>query len=156
MNSPGVRFPPPLLYVAGLAIAWLLDTRVRRLAITTEPAMSDVRVMVGWMVVAAGGILIAWGMLTFVRARTAIIPNHAASRIVDSGPYRFTRNPMYVGFTTCFLGIMLLLNSWWPLVILPFCHLALRHLVVAREERYLSEAFGADYKAYQERVRRWL
>lgn len=102
-----------------------------------------------------GAALIAWGMVTFLRARTAIIPNHPASRIVESGPYRYTRNPMYMGFTVCYLGAALLLNSWWPFVFWPVCIVALTRLVIHREERYLAEAFGAEYEAYRQRVSRW-
>ena len=153
MKSPGVRFPPPLLYVAGLVIGWILDRRVRELPLVGDRGIvSDV----GLLLVALGLALTAWGMLTFRAARTAIIPMRGASRLVDHGPYRFTRNPMYTGFTLIYLGAAAIMYSVWPLLALPVVVALLVRLVIEREERYLQEAFGRDYSEYRARVRRWL
>ena len=111
---------------------------------------------VGLAVMIAGLALVAWGMLTFRAAGTAIIPNHAASRLVDSGPYRFTRNPMYTGLTIAYLGGMLIVNTLWPLVLLPVVIVLLVRLVIQREESHLAESFGAEYADYRARVHRWL
>lgn len=156
MNSPGVRFPPPSLFVAGFGIAWLVHTRVLGAHISPTALPDAVRVFLGWALVSGGAVLVAWGMLTFANAHTAIIPNRPASAIVDGGPYRFTRNPMYVGFTLVYTGGALLLNSAWPFAFLPFVLVALSRLVIAREERYLTEAFGEAYAEYRSRVRRWI
>ena len=93
--SPGVRFPPPTLFVVGFLVAlalerWLLSLRF---SAGTSPALP----LTAWVLIALGMGLIAWAMLTFRRARTAIMPFNPASTIVTSGPYRFSRNPMYVG-----------------------------------------------------------
>lgn len=104
----------------------------------------------------AGVILILWGMLTFVRARTAILPIRPASRIVDTGPYRLTRNPMYTGMSLVYLGAMLLLNWGWALVLFPVVLILLYRLVISREEAYLTAAFGEEYLAYCRKVRRWI
>jgi protein-S-isoprenylcysteine O-methyltransferase Ste14 len=154
LQNAGVRFPPPLLFVAGLAIGLLLDHGVRALPLSH----------IGWALlegagvglVLAGGCLVAWGMLTFRAARTAIVPHHPASRLVERGPYRFTRNPMYTGLTIAYIGGALILNTAWAIIILPAVLALLVRLVVRREEAYLSDAFGAEYTAYQSRVRRWL
>lgn len=154
MRHPGVRVPPPLLFVAGLLVAWALDRGVRSLPLPgLGPAASA---PLGATLVLLGLAVVAWGIATFRRARTAIIPVRAASRLVASGPYRFTRNPMYTGFTIVYLGIAALMRSAWPLLLLPPVLAALVRLVIAREERYLSAAFGAEYDAYRARVRRWL
>lgn len=102
--------------------------------------------------IALGG----WGLLTFFRARTAIIPDRPASRLVVTGPYRFSRNPMYVALTVLYIGLSALTDSWWPLVFLPVVLTALWFLVIRREERYLAAAFSEEYAAYCRRVRRWL
>ena len=153
LRNPGVRFPPPLLYVAGLLAAWVLDRYVKALPFShmRMPAL----VPAGWALSAAGVCLVGWGMVTFRRARTAIIPNQAASRIVSSGPYRFTRNPMYTGLAIAYCGVALLMNSVWPLILLPLVIALVVRLVIAREEAYLRHAFSADYGAYSARVRRW-
>ncbi len=153
LQSPGVRFPPPLLFAGGLVIGWLLGRFVRAL-----PLPADVRALdaAGTLLVVLGIGLAAWGMITFRRAHTAIVPLHPASRIVDEGPYRFTRNPMYTGLTLVYLGVSLYMNSIWPLLALPIVLALLIRLVVRREEAYLRSAFPAEYVAYQARVRRWV
>ena len=153
MRHPGVRFPPPALFVAGLLLGWALDRGVRAIPL---PALGATAAPLGAALVLLGLALVAWGIATFRRARTAIIPHYPASRIVDGGPYRFTRNPMYTGFTIVYLGLAALMRSAWPLLLLPLVLAALVRLVIAREERYLSAAFGAEYDAYRARVRRWL
>src|SRR5687767_1405025 len=151
---PGVRFPPPTLFVLAFAAGWLLHRRWPR---TLLPgSWTNAREMTGALLVAAGLALITWALATFHRHRTAIYPNRPASRIVRDGPYRRTRNPMYVSMTLIYLGLTLLLNSWLPLVFLPIALLLLMQLVVAREERYLRSAFGDEYAAYCRDVGRWL
>lgn len=153
LTSPGVRFPPPLLFVAGLAAAWLLERRVRALPFVAD---GDLLTTPGAVLVAIGVGVVAWGMVTFRAARTAIIPMHGASRLVEHGPYRFTRNPMYTGLTLAYLGIAAMMNSAWPLLALPIVLALLVRLVIRREEAYLLDAFGEEYSAYRTRVRRWL
>lgn len=153
MKSPGVRFPPPLIYVTALVIGWILERRVRALPLRGDP---DLVSTLGLLLVALGLALTAWGLLTFRAARTAIIPMRGASRLVDHGPYRFTRNPMYTGFTLMYLGAAAIMYSAWPLLALPIVVALLVRLVIEREERYLQDAFGSDYADYRARVRRWL
>ncbi len=105
---------------------------------------------------ALGVIPAGWGMVTFHRAKTAINPHHSASRLVSDGPYRFTRNPMYTGLTIAYVGGAALLDSAWPIIVLPVVLVILVQTVVLREERYLADAFGAEYSGYVARVRRWL
>jgi protein-S-isoprenylcysteine O-methyltransferase Ste14 len=154
LSNPGVRFPPPVIFVGGFLLGWLLDRYWHALPLSriggsaVEP--------LGWGLLAIGVILAASGLLTFRRARTAIIPSHGASRLVTDGPYRYTRNPMYTGLTIVSVGAAALIDSAWPLIMLPVVLMALVRLVISREEAYLSDAFGAEYMAYQARVRRWL
>ena len=100
--------------------------------------------------------LLGWALVTFRLARTAIYPNQPASLIVMRGPYRLSRNPMYVALTAITLGIALLLNSPWILALLPVVLGLLMRLVILREEAYLTSAFGEPYKQYKTSVRRWL
>lgn len=153
-RGPGVRFPPPLIFVAGLALAKLLD-EVLVFTIAAD-GVGPVQEMVGSALALAGLLVMAWGLLTFARAGTAVYPNQSASRLVRRGPYAFTRNPMYVGLTTAYVGGALVINSAWALLLLPLVLWSLTRLVIRREERHLRAAFGADYDAYCARVRRWL
>lgn len=151
--SAGVRFPPPVLFVAGLLAGWVIDRYVRALPLTQSPGAL---VMPAVAVIGLALGLMISGVLTFRRAGTAIIPHLPASRLVQWGPYRFTRNPMYTGLTLVYIGVSALLNSGWPLLLLPLVLFTLTRLVIRREEAYLHSAFGAEYDAYRSRVRRWL
>ena len=156
IRNPGVRFPPPFLFVAGLIVAWLLESRVRRFRLVAADASTAPIETAGTMLIVLGVLLMIWGMVTFVRARTAILPRRAASNLVETGPYRISRNPMYTGMAVSYLGAMLVLNWGWPLVLFPLVILSLRKFVIGREERYLHDAFGEEYSAYCRRVRRWI
>ncbi|HEU5040160.1 MAG TPA: isoprenylcysteine carboxylmethyltransferase family protein, partial [Gemmatimonadales bacterium] len=77
-------------------------------------------------------------------------------RLVTDGPYRFTRNPMYLGFTLWYLAGTAWVNSLWLLVLLPVVLLVMQRGVITREEAYLERRFGREYTEYRARVRRWL
>lgn len=154
LRHPGVKFPPPTLFVAGIAAAWLLGMLVP-LRLVPRSAR-DIVQAVGTAVLLLGIVVVMWGLVTFVRARTAIIPHYPATRIVSHGPYRFTRNPMYLGMTLAYVGLAMVLNWAWPLLLLPLVLWSLTSLVIRREERYLGHAFGDEYLAYKRRVRRWI
>lgn len=155
-DSPGVKFPPPLWFVGGLFIAWLLETWVHALPLLALGAITPAARSAGYTLVIGGFAIVAWGQVTFARAHTAIIPYKAASSLVETGPYRFTRNPMYTGMTVAYLGGILLLNTWWAVIFLPVALLILFRFVVKREERYLSAEFGTAYEDYRKRVKRWI
>ena len=151
---PGVRFPPPLLFVAGVVAGYGLH-RLQPLALYGS-SLRAFALGFGWILVAGAAAFMFWAMLTFRAARTAILPFRAASALVRTGPYARTRNPMYVGMTGVYLGTTVLIDSVWPLLLLPLVLLAVRRLVIDREERYLRSAFGAEYDAYCRRISRWL
>lgn len=149
----GVRFPPPLLYLAGILAGWGLH-QWRPMPLTGGSSIG--RAGAGIVAIVAALAILLSAFRTFRRARTTLIPNQPATTLVTDGPYRFTRNPMYLGLAILYAGITLLLNTWWPLVVLPLVILGIDRAVIAREERYLRSAFPAQYGAYSQRVRRWL
>jgi protein-S-isoprenylcysteine O-methyltransferase Ste14 len=156
LPHPGVKFPPPFLFLLGLGLAWLLETqlvRIRLIGGTMSPRTFEIA---GVALLLAGLVLMLWGLYTFARVRTGIIPHRPSTKIVDHGPYRFSRNPMYTGMSTAYLGGALIMNSGWALILLPVVMLALYSFVIRKEERYLSSAFPEDYASYRARVRRWL
>jgi len=154
--NPGVKFPPPFLFLLGLGIAWLLETRVTRIRLVGGSASTQPLELAGAAILLAGLLFIFWGLYTFARVRTGILPMRPATRIVAHGPYRFSRNPMYTGMATAYLGGALILNSGWSLLMMPLAMLAIYNLVIKREERYLTSAFPAEYAEYRRTVRRWL
>jgi protein-S-isoprenylcysteine O-methyltransferase Ste14 len=153
-RGPRVFVPPPIVFLAGWALGWGLN---RRLPFAIDGAgASPAQIVVSFVVLAAGAALAAWGAATFRRAGTAIVPVQPASALVSGGPYRFTRNPMYLGLTIAYLGLAGVTNMAWPIVLLPLVLIVLATAVIEKEEGYLRATFGADYDAYCARVRRWL
>jgi protein-S-isoprenylcysteine O-methyltransferase Ste14 len=148
-DSPGVKFPPPFLFAAGILAGWLIN---KWMALSL-PAMPP---LLGWALIAAGVLLALSAVSLFFRARTHLIPNRPANSLVVAGPYRFTRNPMYVSLTAVYLGVCVLMQSLWALALLPLVLVTIYRSVIAPEEAYLGRRFGSEYAQYQQRVRRWL
>ena len=153
-RGPGIAIPPPLFYLAGLALGWALDTQLPFMIDDDGPGR--VQIALAATLLAIGGGLMYWGIGTMAHAHTAIMPNQRARALVTSGPYRFTRNPMYLGLAIAYVGGALLTNTAWPLVLLPAVLVIVRAFVIAREERYLRAEFGPEYDRFCGRVRRWL
>lgn len=150
-----VRFPlPPALFAAPLAAALAADRRLRRLALPGAGTAGLTRA--GIAVTAAGSVLSAAGVGTVLSHRTTVVPHHPVTRLVTSGPYRISRNPMYAGQAVVVVGVGLWTGSWWPLGAALLGTLATTHLVIRPEEDYLGRRFGAEYTRYRSRVRRWL
>lgn len=156
IESTGVRFPPPFLFLLGLGVAWFLETRVVRINLVRGAASSRPIQLAGLALLLAGLVFLFWGLVTFMRVRTGIFPMRPATQIVAHGPYRLSRNPMYAGMATAYIGGALIMNSGWALIMLPIVMLALYNLVIKREERYLASAFPTEYGEYRKKVRRWL
>lgn len=155
-RGPGVNVPPPLFLVAGFVVGWLLERYVLDLLPPLSDGTQTVVTAAGVFLGAFGLTTALLGMMAFRRAQTAIFPNRDASRLVMSGPYRRTRNPMYTGLSLAYTGLSLMLSVGWALVTLPLALLALYRFVIVREERYLAQAFGNEYRQYKQKVRRWL
>ena len=150
-DNPGVWFPPPLLYALAVLIGVLLDRRWP-LRIGTGPLA-----LVAGAAFAVGGIALSFPSISqFRRSNTSIVPMRPAEALVRSGPYRFTRNPMYVSLALLTIACGLVLATWWPIVLMVPTLTIVRQFVILPEERYLRRRFGTDYEAYTRRVRRWL
>lgn len=152
-RGPNIRIPPAF-FIAGFLLGLLLHAAVGPLPLSRG---EQVRLLAtaGWIAAALGLLLSISGIVTFHRAGTTMFPFEPAKRMVQHGPYRFTRNPMYFGNTITYAGFALVVNSAWPLLILPVVLYALVVFVIRPEERYLTEMFGDEYRAYRRRVRRW-
>lgn len=112
--------------------------------------------LVGLLLTAAGVALAGWFFTTMRRAGTPVDPREAPTALVKEGPFRHTRNPGYVGLTLTYVGLSLLSGGRFALLLLPGVLVTVDRGVIRREERYLEERFGSDYRAYRRRVRRWL
>jgi protein-S-isoprenylcysteine O-methyltransferase Ste14 len=147
-DSSGAAVRPPIAWaltvVTGLALDWLYP-------LPFLPAA-----WAGGLVFLAGLALLIWAATTFRRAGTQIPTTEPTTRIVTDGPYRHSRNPIYLGMLLGLVGLALGLDSLWLLILLVPFFLVIRYGVVAREEAYLERKFGNVYLAYTSRVRRWL
>jgi protein-S-isoprenylcysteine O-methyltransferase Ste14 len=116
----------------------------------------------GWLL-AAGTLLMILGLSlsiavvrTFRHAATPVSPRHPTTHLVIAGPYRYSRNPDYLGQLVVYTAVALALDTAWPLLFLPIIVAVLRQTVILREERYLDLKFGQEYRDYKARVGRWL
>jgi protein-S-isoprenylcysteine O-methyltransferase Ste14 len=150
-DTPGVIAPPPLIYLAGLAIGFLLE------ALLPSADLPDwLALPVGSALVIAGVALAVSFVRAFRRAHTPVNPGEETRAIVSSGPYRLSRNPAYLGMALAYAGTAVLTGALWAFASLVPTLLLINRAVIAREERYLERRFGEEYVRYKRRVRRWL
>jgi protein-S-isoprenylcysteine O-methyltransferase Ste14 len=110
----------------------------------------------GWILVASGLTLATTALILFFRRRTTVRPDRPATALVTSGPYKFTRNPMYVSQVLMYAGLAIMWQSVWALLLLPFVVVYIDRQVIRREESHLERRFGTEYREYRARTRRWL
>jgi protein-S-isoprenylcysteine O-methyltransferase Ste14 len=150
-DTPGVIACPPLIFLGalgvGLFLHWLMPVRL----LPPGPALVAGAVLCGAAV--AVGI---WGSVTMRRAGTSVRPDRPVTVLVTGGPFRFSRNPLYLSLILLYLGITLLLDALWPLLMLMPVLAFVHRRIVLREERFLEVKFGDAYRAYKARVRRWI
>jgi len=154
-DSPGVLVFPPALPVGALVLGLLLGILWPWSLFGASAPAFWIRA-VGRGLAVSGASLLIWGRTTMVRAGTNVPPNKPTVTIVTGGPFRFTRNPLYLGGTLVYLGLAMVLGSVWLLWLFVPMVLVLRWGIIHREERYLEAKLGEIYIAYKARVRRWL
>ena len=148
-NSPCVIACPPLVFIAALGIGWFLNWLIPLL-------MPSPWHIAGGILSLAGVTLGLWGVHALHRAGTPVRPDRPVTRLVTDGPYRYTRNPLYIGLTTIYLGIALSTGMLWLLVTLVPVLAVMNWKIVRREEQFLEAKFGDAYRDYKARVRRWV
>jgi protein-S-isoprenylcysteine O-methyltransferase Ste14 len=150
-DNPGVIAPPPLIYAVALVVG-LLANRLRPTPFLPR-ALSK---MLGWPLVVGGFMFGLWGFREMRRAGTNVDPYHPTTAIVEAGPYRYTRNPLYVGMALIYSGVSARANALPAALLLPVVLHLVDRGVIKREERYLEGKFGDEYLRYKGRVRRWI
>ena len=151
LDSPGIPVPPPLLFVTALAAGVLIDGNVLRWR-----HVMHVSQWAGVAVALTGLVLIGVTLALFRRHRTRPEPWEPASALIEAGPYRISRNPMYLGMAVAAAGIAIFFESIAAFVLLAGVVIVIDRWVIAREEAYLARRFGDEFAAYRKRVRRWL
>jgi len=148
-----MRVPVPWVFVLTYLLGAALES-IRRSTILVEAGL--VSTVAGAILFAAGAVIAGWGLVIFYKARTTTVPGKSSLTLVTWGPYRLTRNPMYVGLTLAYLGEAGLLKQIWPVLLLPLTIGYLHWVVIPVEEARLKEVFPDKYEQYRSRVRRWI
>ncbi len=152
-DSAGVIAKPPLLYAGALALG-LVAQAARPLPLIPPDAKLPRR-LGGVALLGAALAGVGWAMRTMGRAGTSVDVDTPTTALVTDGPYRYSRNPIYLALSALYLGVALLRNALWPVLLFPVLLAVMQRGVIEREERYLARRFGEEYLAYRGRVRRW-
>lgn len=148
-SLPGIVAPPPLLYVTAFSIGGALE-----FLFPTSFAIHAAR-FAGVLVFALSAVIARWAFVTMKRQGTSANPGKESVALSVTGPFSFSRNPIYLAMTGLYIGASFLIDSWWPMLFLAPLLVIMHWGVISREERYLHSQFGEDYASYKASVRRW-
>ena len=151
LDHAQVRVAPPLVFLSYLIGALVVSRIISFPTPWTFPLRID-----GGLMVIAGFVLAGSAISQMRKANTSPDPRHTVAALVTSGPYRFTRNPIYLGFFLIYLGFTLLAGTLWGLIASPFLIWTLTSAVIPAEEAYLDGKLGNQYKEFRSRIRRWI
>jgi protein-S-isoprenylcysteine O-methyltransferase Ste14 len=150
VDNPGVVVWPPVLHAAALLVVLALDW------LWPWPIFD--RAAYRWAgapLIVTGIGIVSWGRITMIGAGTNVNPSRPAVALVTSGPFRFSRNPLYTALMLVFTGLTLAFNTWWGFAVLIPVFIVMFFGVIRREERYLEQKFGKSYSDYCFTVRRY-
>jgi len=150
-DTAGVLAPPPLIFAAALGAGWLLG-----LAVPCRILPAVLAPWAGGVPIVAALVLAGAALREMRRAGTAVDPYKPTTALIRSGPFAFSRNPLYLALVALSLGLTLFANTVWCALLLIPALVVLWWGVVAREEAYLERRFGEDYRLYCAHTRRWL
>ncbi|MFC0668138.1 methyltransferase family protein [Azotobacter chroococcum] len=151
MRPRRIFLPPPVIYLLFIGLAYGLGE------LLPLPLTDDVWThWAGWGLIDSGILMMLWAALQMFVQRTTVNPYGTPAKLIVSGPFRLSRNPIYLADTLIYCGIALLLASAWPWLLLPALILCMSRWVIRHEEALLSQLFGEQFEAYRARVRRWL
>jgi protein-S-isoprenylcysteine O-methyltransferase Ste14 len=151
-DAPNVVIHPPI--ALGMAIILALAANWVWPLPFLPPGIAHIEL--GLIVILGAFVLVRWSVQTFRKAKTNILTNQATLAIASTGPFAYSRNPIYVGALIGLIGFALAVNSLWFLVALVAIFFVLQFGVIAREEAYLTRKFGQTYLDYKAKVRPWL
>jgi|SRR5687767_1429861 protein-S-isoprenylcysteine O-methyltransferase Ste14 len=150
-DHAAVKIHPPVLLLIHVFAAFILH-RLFPLPLAFPKAL----LWVGYALILAGLGLPFLAVSQLMKAHTTLDPHGSVTEIVSSGPYRFSRNPIYLGFVCLLIGFSFLFRNYWGLILSPLLVVLINILVIKHEEYYLEKKFGDVYTSYKSRVRRWL
>lgn len=153
-NQPdraGVIAFPPLLFGGTLAVGLLL-----RFLFPTPVLERKTALLIGITLALIGLFTLLLAFRQMIQHKTTIHPKGATTTIVSDGLYAYTRNPMYLALTLLYVGVCVMTNAYWGLLLLVPLLVVVQKGIIEREERYLIRKFGDEYLHYKARVRRWI
>ena len=150
-DNPGIRVPPPLIYLLPLILGLLLD---RRWHVPFLPR--GVARIIGWPLIGGGMALGGWFRRTMRDADAPVRTDKPVPRLTTDGPFGYSRNPAYLALAMIYAGIAVLRNSLWAILLLPAVLVVIQREAIGREERYLERTFGEEHLDYKASVRRWV
>ena len=149
-RSPDIITFPSVIFAVFLIIGLITDR-----ALSDILNISGYPIKFGFSFIILGVILLAWSWLTFATAKTCIDIRKSTKQLVTIGPYKYSRNPMYLAYVLMYLGISIFFGHMATLLLLIPCLFALHYFAIEKEENYLKARFGEQYITYRSRVRRW-
>ena len=158
-SSPNAIPWPPLIIVGAVAAGWLLNKVLPSLAglsmIGYYP-LGQTQTWLGWLLIGAALLMDVWVLTIFRRHNTNIRPDRPATTLVDTGPFKYSRNPIYVGNVAIVLGLALTHGSLWYAMLVPITLTLIQELAIKREEVHMAARFGEAWHHYAASTRRWL
>ena len=151
ISRPNILPWPPMILLIAASAAVILGGSLPLAAIR-----GDLPRVLGWTMIVAGVCLDFWSIMTMRRAKTNILPHRGADVLVTWGPFRFTRNPIYVANTVLLFGVGFASENYWFLVCMVVADVFVDHLAIRREEIHLSARFGQSWSDYALRTPRWV
>lgn len=149
-DTPSILAPPPLIYFAGLVIGLVLDL------LWPMPVLpQSLQYSVGLALMAASSVIAVLGFREFARVNTPFDARKATRNIITSGPYRYSRNPLYLSLAMLYAGIAIAIDCIWVMAMLVPVLIVVHYGIILREEAYLERKFPDAYPSYKARVRRW-
>lgn len=154
-NNARIGIPVPWVYTIGYLVGIGIQFVVP-VSIASSAALVIIVRVLGILLVAAGAVLMAWSLSIFHKHHTTTVPTETTTTFVNWGPYRFSRNPMYVGLFLFFAGLSVIFAFVWPILALLAVVYYVNSKVIPIEERQLRKNFGEVYEQYCKKVRRWI
>jgi protein-S-isoprenylcysteine O-methyltransferase Ste14 len=150
-DTVAFRLWPPVAIGAPLLLGWLATQ------LGGDPVdLSGWPALLGWVLVLFFVAWNGWSLALFHRHRTGLLPGEPTHALIEEGPFRVSRNPLYVGLLALYLALAVLASTFWALALFPAAVLLLDWGAIRPEERFLHRRFGAEYDDYARRVRRWV
>jgi len=143
---------PPVIYLVPLIAGYFLNKWIN-LKILSDDFILNV---IGWILIVSGVLIILWTIYFFTKEKEDVRLEKPTNKIIIKGPFRFSRNPIYLSFNLGYIGISFISNNLWLIIFLPIAFIVLYYWVVLREEEYLEKKFGKKYQLYKKKVRRWI